>query len=358
MNKGIFLLCSDEPLLKNEKSTQIMSQINLEYSDIPLLIFTSSDFQSTGKPNLKALENELIDPGLFGGDRLIKIYLYELNNTSLQVLYLIATRLRDGVFVIIDLPRIKSNLAKTKAQDLNNQKLKTFPSSEKIFSYLKFVGASIDLMYPPQGQELKHWIYNRSLKYKLNISPEALDYFALSCEGNLSLIDETLNILSLSPQDHALTLDEASQVLTSDSRFLGSDLADAIISGEAQRALHVFNSLLLSKNTLDLTLLSIISALDKELNIIPKARENLGNLKNYYDKSKFFAPYSIKTLPSMEAIIKAAKDMPDSLYTFLIESLNEASLKLSCYDIESSVRAIRRMCASVGNFEVLKIKPL
>ena len=61
----IFILSSDEPLLKNDKSQVILDKAHKDLPGANLLIFSSTDFRSSGKANLKALENELIDPGLF-----------------------------------------------------------------------------------------------------------------------------------------------------------------------------------------------------------------------------------------------------------------------------------------------------
>ena len=217
----IYILSSDEPLLKNDLSKNILDKAHQLLPEAPLLLFTQSDFASSGKANLRALETEL-----FGGDRIIKIYLSDLNNIAIEVLYLLATRMRSGIVVIVDLPRILSSLNKVKAEkfDLNQKKAKTL-TAEKVFAYLKYVQAEITIAYPPEGRQLYQWVNQRAYKYNLSLTPESCEYFSKACEGNLTLIDQTLQILALNPKTSSVGLDEAVAILDADSRFQNLELA-------------------------------------------------------------------------------------------------------------------------------------
>ncbi len=353
----IFILSSDEPLLKNDKSQVILDKAHKDLPGANLLIFSSTDFQSSGKANLKALENELIDPGLFGGDRIIKIYLNDLNQTALEVLLLIAQKIRQGVYIIVDLPRILSNLAKVSAKEYSPQKGKSL-NAEKVFAYLKYKNAQIEISYPPQDKKLYMWVNERSRKYNVSLTPEACEYFAKSCEGNLTLIDQTLKILSLNPQNHSLSLNEAAAVLNADSRFQNLELGEALLSGDGQRALMILNAALVSIGNKEMTLMSITSALDKQLYGVAKLREDKKVFKNYIEKAQYFAALNLKSPKSMDACIKAAQMMPLKLYDYLIKSLSEASYALSSHDCEKAILSLSSMCVCVNNFDVMNLKPL
>ncbi len=103
----VYVISSDEPFLKNEKSSMLIQMARKELPEAEFMLFTNNDFSSGATANLARLENELIDPGLFGGDRIIKIYLDSINSTTVQVLQLLAKRSRPGVVTVVEIPRIK-----------------------------------------------------------------------------------------------------------------------------------------------------------------------------------------------------------------------------------------------------------
>ncbi|MBP5243318.1 MAG: hypothetical protein J6Z28_01195, partial [Succinivibrio sp.] len=98
----VYVISSDEPFLKNEKSSMLIQMARKELPDAEFMLFTNNDFSSGATANLARLENELIDPGLFGGDRIIKIYLDSINSTTVQVLQLLAKRSRPGVVTVVE----------------------------------------------------------------------------------------------------------------------------------------------------------------------------------------------------------------------------------------------------------------
>ncbi len=354
----IYVLSSDESLIKNDRSEEILASAHQALPDAPLLLFTQSDFASSGKANLRALENELLDPGLFGGDRIIKIYLSDLKATSLEVLYLLAAKMRPGVIVIVDLPRILSALNKVKPRAYPESERKAKLSAERVFAYLKYVNAQIELSYPPEGANLYRYINDRALKYQISLSPEACDYFSKACEGNLTLIDQTLKILALSPQTHAITLDEAVAILDADSRFESLELAEAILNGDSTKALLVLNSAVATLNNPESILLSQLASLDKLFSATSALRQKPQSFRTYPEKMQFFAPYGIKSPKSMDAVIKAALKMPPQLFDYLIAKFAEASKALCVHDCNHALLALSESCACVNNFQVMNLKAL
>ena len=86
----VFILSSDDPLLKNDRSSEIYHSYKEKHPDSEYLLFTYSDFASSGQSNLAVLENELIDGGLFTSNKVIKIYLKDIDKTAADVLMLLA----------------------------------------------------------------------------------------------------------------------------------------------------------------------------------------------------------------------------------------------------------------------------
>ena len=113
----VYIISSDDPFLKKERSDALVRQARATLNDPVLMVFTQQDFGTSGKANLSMLENELLDPGLFGGDRIIKIYLGELKSIANQVLTLLGSRTRPGVVCIVETARITKKLADAKALD-------------------------------------------------------------------------------------------------------------------------------------------------------------------------------------------------------------------------------------------------
>ena len=355
----IYILSSDEPLLKNDLSKNILDKAHQLLPEAPLLLFTQSDFASSGKANLRALETELLDPGLFGGDRIIKIYLSDLNNIAIEVLYLLATRMRSGIVVIVDLPRILSSLNKVKAEkfDLNQKKAKTL-TAEKVFAYLKYVQAEITIAYPPEGRQLYQWVNQRAYKYNLSLMPESCEYFSKACEGNLTLIDQTLQILALNPKTSSVGLDEAVAILDADSRFQNLELAEAVLNGDGARALLVLNSTIQAINNPESLLLSQLQALDRLFTAVAALKREPRSMSSYMDKVKFFAPFSIKSPKTMDAVIKAAYNMPEHLFNYLIDKFAHASALLCEHEVQRAILVISEGCACVSNFNVKNLKAL
>lgn len=107
----VYVFSSDDPL-KNERSKAVIAQARQELPQAEFMLFTSSDLTSGSVANLARLENELIDPGLFGGDRIIKILLKWFKLIAVQVLQLLAMRSRPGVVTVVEIGRINSALPK------------------------------------------------------------------------------------------------------------------------------------------------------------------------------------------------------------------------------------------------------
>ncbi|MGN1280866.1 MAG: DNA polymerase III subunit delta [Succinivibrio sp.] len=344
----VYIFSSDDPFLKAEKSRDIIRRARQELPEAEFMIFTASDFSSGAQANLMRLENELIDPGLFGVDRIIKIYLNQLNATALQVLQLVAKRHRQGVVCVIEMDRFTASYAKVKSA--NSQfvddisKLKGESKTKAVFANLNLIGAHISIDYPPEGSAFSQWLINQASKHGLTLSRETLEYLSLTCEGNLVVADQFFELVKSTTNENPVSIKTASDYLSSNSRFSGFEFAEAALNpSQSIRALNILYSLGQSSASLASALPLIISNCDKVLSAVQAVRDDkslLGGRATFNQKMSFFRPYRITALSTMDAIIFAAAHMPNDLYTYLCEELARAS---ECYQTFNNTMAMIHM---------------
>ncbi len=355
----VYVFASDDPFLKNEKSTQIIAKARQEMPDAELMLFANDDFSSGATANLARLENELIDPGLFGGDRIIKIYLKDLNSTAVQVLHLLSRSYRTGVVCVVELPKIKKTLIPPKPEEYKDKLTGTVDTKAKhVFAFLNNIGAVIEVLYPPQGQELSRWIYERATqKYHFAISNDAVAFLSLSCEGNLVALDHFMQIIELSGQKE-ISVELAQSYLSSSSRYDGFEFAEAVIAADTRRALNILSSLC-QTNTSSTTILSlVIQNFDRMLGTIAEARQELGKLSNFRDRKIFFNAHRIYLPSTMDCISKAARQMPPDFFEYLVSELKNASLAIQNFDEKKAYQCLQNMAVSVCVPQVRNLREL
>ncbi len=375
---AVFLLCSDDPLLKNDRSAEIIAAARRNLaSDAGFLLFTSSDLQSSG--GLTRLETELMDPGLFGGDRIIKIYLKDLDKTGLEVCAIIAERMRSGICIIIDLPRIKSDVVKAPAKaferaappkksrkkgEAKAARTKTQDSAQKnAIGWLKAIGAAIEVMYPPEGPQLSAWIAERAKsRYQLFLNPDAVNYLALAFEGNLTALDQSLQILQIADcgRGKQIGLDLILKYMSQDARFTGFELADAVFNAQSERALNILSSLSNEPGGGRAAAVPLqVTRLDSALNAVIAARgQKISPRLDYASRQAFFRSFRIFSLSSQNAVLRAAAQMPDQLLDYINATLAEASRAVSTFETDRAYLCLQRICVCVRNFQVMNLRPL
>ena len=209
-------------------------------------------------------------------------------------------------------------------------------------------------MYPPEGNELKSFIRDRAHnEYALNVDDAAVEVLALNCEGNLVAVDQFLQIAKLSSND-LITTETVNAYLNHNSRYSGFEFTDAVLNAQTPRALNILSSLKETEgSSLSQVLMQIISGFDNALNAIYDLKHKSDLLKgysNYAARAAFFAPRRILSPHSQDAIILAAKNMPDDLYDYLVQSLAEASAAVKFFDIEKAFMYLQNMAVSVKHF--------
>ncbi len=352
-----YVICSDDPLLKKERGEQIMAQARRDLPNAEFMLFTDTDFKSTVDPDLSALENELIDPGLFGGDRIIRICLRALNQAACRVMLLVAERMRSGVVVIIELPRVTAAYGKVAPRTYKEptRRMGVNGLANLAFGCIKGIGGSIEMLYPPEGAQLVRWIQSRAAACSLRCSLECAQIMASMGEGNLISIDQTLRLIGMTSRGGDLTPEMISSTMASDSRFTGFEFAEAVLGGDFLRALNVLSSTVSQGNAVE-ALGLLISRLDSALRASSAVKGSDIASMMPKERSAFFMRLGVKTPGLQNAVLRAAGSMPQRLFSFITARLALASSALSRFDTSRARRALEDLCAAVGNFGAMELQ--
>lgn len=358
---NIYIIASDDILLKSDREDEIVKQWRQKLPEAISLLFSYEDFKSSSDSNLTVLENELMDPGLFGGDRIIKIYLKDFDKVTVDIMMLLAQRNRDGIVVILDLPRILSSYQKIKPAPFVKEKTKgkIEERKKKALSYLFHQGASLEILYPPEGDALIDYIAKRVQKYGLTIDREALNFLSLSCEGNLISIDQSLKQIALASKIKNIDMNTIVSYFNEDSRYTGFEFSEALFSGNSKKALNILNSCCNSQGSSKQSALNLLlSNVDKTLYAVKKMREEKIQVNNYQAKIAFFKPLGILVPNAQKAISYAAINMPDKLLDYITQELAKASIAYCNFNENEAYLAIQRCVVACANFKVFDFKPL
>ncbi len=352
-----YVICSDDPLLKKERGEQIMTDARRALPDAEFMLFTDSDFKSSVDPDLSALENELIDPGLFGGDRIIRICLRSLNQAACRVMLLIAQRMRPGVVAIIELPRVSAAYGKVAPKPYREPsgRMGVNGLANLAFACIKGIGGVVEMLYPPEGAQLVRWIQSRAAACSLRCSLECAQIMASMGEGNLISIDQTLRLIGMTSKGGDLTPGMISATMASDSRFTGFEFSEAVLGGDFLRALNVLSSTASQGNAVE-SLGLLISRLDSALRAAAAVRGSDVASMMPRERSAFFMRLGVKTPGLQNAVLRAASSMPERLFSFITSRLALASSALSRFENDKARRALEDLCAAVGNFSVMELE--
>lgn len=374
---NINIISSDDPLLRKEAVEERVAYGRTLLPNADFLLFTSSDLGGVGSANLKQLENEMSDPGLFGGDRIIKINLNGLDTIAVDVFTSLATNFRPGIYIVVELPQIKSTYAKVKPLDpsplkrflsfqpgtaggeaLDAQSSDKKKKAKKVrkgketlinesLGYLKFLGADIQIIYQLDESKIKGWIVSRAQRYGLGLDPAAVDLISNCADNNLLLIDQSLQVLSFTYPNTRLGVDVVDTYFTHDSRYTGFELPVAICQKEYIRALNIINSVCSgpgnTNSSLQNGLRMLIYTMDSTLSTIYEGkREGIDRKPINLQKSFFFA-HNTKLLKTQNAYLRAIREWTPDMLQQATLCLSEAARLFSKFDYEGSYRAMQRL---------------
>lgn len=355
----IYLLSSDEPLLKNERSAAITARARKALPDAELVLFTSSDFQGSGRGSFAAVETELVNPGLFGSSRILKIYLRAFDQTAAKLMLLIAAHMREGVYIILDLPRILSSYAKLKPRPLpgkiRGSSLKVL--SETAVASLKYLGAAVEIFYTPEDAQLREWISTRAARCQMRTTPDAVEFLAASCEGNLLGIDQTLHALSLFMSGRTLTAELIENYLTQDCRSGDTELAESLLKQDSVRALNILASLCPPGGRNTEVLGRVLARLDSVLGLIPLIKKEKPERMDFRSRIDFFARTGVKFPALQKAALQAAPGMPQWFFDYISAELAKAGSFYSAFRNEDAFRCLQNICMAVKERRILKFSP-
>lgn len=347
----VYIFSSDDPFLKKEKSDEIINLAKQAYPNAEFMLFTTSDFGTGKTANLVALENELIDPGLFASDKIIKIYLDGIKEIPVQVLHLLAKRQRPGVVVIVEIGRINKTITNVQAkpyEEVLKGKIET--KAKAVFSFLLNIHAHIETLYPPTDNQFLMWISNQARKYQLNLNPEVCQFLGLTCEGNLTAVDQFFKLVHMTSNDNQVTLQKAQAFIEQSSRHTTYEFIDAVLAPNSVKAMTILSSLVETENNLMSMLQNILFSFDNVIVAIKAAkadREFLSKPINYQAKRIFFTPFRINSPTTMDRVIFAAKNMPIDILDYLVEAINRASMALQVFDDKKALLALEDAALSV-----------
>lgn len=384
----ISIICSDDPLLRKEAVQDRLNfcrdqcqQAHGEAAEF--LLFTHSDFKQAGSTttNLKQLESEMSDPGLFGGFRLIKINLSDADNTAADVLTTLATNFRDGLYVVVEMPQVKTAFLAPKNKPADPAPLRrmlnfadatsgkdTKAKAKKVrrgkdaklleaFSYLLFLNAEIKVLYALDPQQVRPWIKERAHRYNLDLTPEALEFIANCSDNNLLTIDQSLNVLGMTYPRMRLGIEQVELYFNQDSRYTGLELPIAICQKDSLKALNIINSVCTSAgSSMADGLRLLIRRMDETINIIYEGQSLNVPRMSTGEQTAFFASRSVLFIAAKNAYNRAFREWTPPMLRQASLCLSEASQAYSSFDFEGAYRAMQRlaMIPVTGNSQRLK----
>ena len=359
----VYIISSDDPFLKKERSDALVRQARATLNDPVLMVFTQQDFGTSGKANLSMLENELLDPGLFGGDRIIKIYLGELKSIANQVLTLLGSRTRPGGVCIVETARITKKLADAKALDYSaaSAKDKDKATTEKALGFVKGIGGNIEVIYPPDENKFPAWIISKASEFGLTMNKDAVDFLRIAFDGNLGAIIQFFEIICVQYPGANVTLQMVESFLEEDTRHSGFDFINNVLKPDSYKAIAVLHSLMESGSQSVVTLSGIIQSSDKSLKAVAALKNDkafLNSNPSFMQKQSYFRNLEIYLPATYDFIIKAARLMNNDLYSYLVQELSLASKALSAFNENEAVLHLENMAASVQNIAVRSLRSL
>ena len=98
-------------------------------------------------------------------------------------------------------------------------------------------------VYTKNYNETKSWLIERMLRNGLNAEDGVVDILAQRSEGNLLSANQEIAKLKLNYENQTISLQQAEQIIGNSAHYSAYELADAAVSGNAERALRILNSL-------------------------------------------------------------------------------------------------------------------
>lgn len=249
-----YLVAGDEPLLVGEALAQIRAAARRSGFDERELNVVDRSFRWS------ELESASDNLSLFAARRVVEIRLA-------------SPRPGDGSQVI-------ANLAERPDPDRLlvvgvNAKLDASAQRSKWVKAIEQHGVRVDV-WPVERAELPRWIAARAASLDLRLDPPAAELLADRVEGNLLAADQELRKLALTAAGRRIGEDTILESVANSARFDVFRLTDAIVAGDARRALRALYAL-----KAEGVAPALVSwALNREIALLTRLKFAVGNGEN------------------------------------------------------------------------------
>lgn len=137
--------------------------------------------------------------------------------------------------------------------------------------------------------QLPQWLQQRSQQQKQNLNPEALAWLAEQVEGNLLAAHQEILKMGLLYPEGTLHLEQVQNAVLNVARYNVFDLRDAMLSGQAKRALAILHGLRGEGEALPLVLWAIGDEI-RVLATLSALQQSGGDLNQAFRSQRIFGP--------------------------------------------------------------------
>ena len=304
----LYLICGDELLLRNEALDGLRAACRKQgYTERVSLSLSATGPWNTIEENTQSIS-------LFGDRKLLEIELPtgKPGKTGADALVSLAARagrqeLTD-ISIVLILPRADRTM-----------------SSAKWFTAL--TPHAVQINVPVIGREqLPAWIQGRLKRQKQRADAATLAWITDKVEGNLLAAHQEILKLGLQYAEGELTLENVENAILDVSRYNVFDMSQAILGGQAQRALKILNGLEAEGEALPMVL-GLLTYDIRNLYTLAQARQNGHNPRNLTRKLGLFPPKD-------QLILKTLDRLPFSLIMGLVQHAHDIDRLFKGFPVE------------------------
>ena len=217
-----YLVAGDEPLQQGELLDDLRRAARDQGFD------ERHRFSSDTGIDWNALLNESQSMSLFGGRRILELVLNDKrpDKAGSQILRDVLASPGDDTLLLIRCSKLD------RRKDWNSAWVKA----------LDEVGAVIEV-WPVEGAGLRNWLQDRLASRGLSATEDALALLIERSEGNLLAAAQEVDKLTLLVEDGRVGPEDVQQAVGDSSRYSPFDLTEATAQGNAQRVLHIIQTL-------------------------------------------------------------------------------------------------------------------
>ncbi len=217
-----YLVAGDEPLQQGELLDDLRRAARDQGFD------ERHRFSSDTGIDWNSLLNESQSMSLFGGRRILELVLNDKrpDKAGSQILRDVLASPGDDTLLLIRCSKLD------RRKDWNSAWVKA----------LDEVGAVIEV-WPVEGAGLRNWLQDRLASRGLSATEDALALLIERSEGNLLAAAQEVDKLTLLVEDGRVGPEDVQQAVGDSSRYSPFDLTEATAQGNAQRVLHIIQTL-------------------------------------------------------------------------------------------------------------------